>query len=122
MTKGHKMRLKLAQFQLHFLQFTKVLHFVTVLRNQIQLQFKSISFSRYLFLNTGPIHSHENKKNMKPFHIDRELECPILFNPKRCGGGQNDPLVRRSPAISHRIMLWSQKFLTLSINISTRRY
>ena len=38
------------------------------------------------------------------------------------GGGQNDPLVRRSPAISHRIMLWSQKFLTLSINISTRRY
>ena len=21
----------------------------------------------------------ENKKDMKPFHIDRELECPILF-------------------------------------------
>ena len=20
-----------------------------------------------------------NKKDMKPFHIDRELECPILF-------------------------------------------
>ena len=27
------------------------------------------------------------------------------------------PSVRRSPVISHRIMLWSQKFLTLSINI-----
>ena len=37
------------------------------------------------------------------------------------GLGQNAPLVRRSPAISHRIMLWSQKFLTLSINIPTRR-
>ena len=33
------------------------------------------------------------------------------------GGGQNDPLVRRSPAISHRIILWSQNFLTLSKNI-----
>ena len=22
----------------------------------------------------------KNKKDMKPFHIDRELECPILFN------------------------------------------
>ena len=21
----------------------------------------------------------ENKKDMKPFHIDRKLECPILF-------------------------------------------
>ena len=21
----------------------------------------------------------QNKKDMKPFHIDRELECPILF-------------------------------------------
>ena len=21
----------------------------------------------------------KNKKDMKPFHIDRELECPILF-------------------------------------------
>ena len=37
------------------------------------------------------------------------------------GGGGIHPSVRRLPAISHRIMLWSQKFLTLSINISTRR-
>ena len=45
------------------------------------------------------------------------------FNPKGGGGGvQKCPLVRRSPVISHRIMLWSQKFLTLSINISTKRY
>ena len=22
----------------------------------------------------------KNKKDMKPFHIDRELECPILFH------------------------------------------
>ena len=40
--------------------------------------------------------------------------------------GQNSgsgihPLVRRSPAISHRIILWSQKFLTLSINIPSKR-
>ena len=40
---------------------------------------------------------------------------------KDMGGGGIIPLVRRLPAISHRIMLWSQKFLTLSINISTRR-
>ena len=63
MTKGHKMRLKLAQFQLHFLQFTKVLHFVTVLRNQIQLQFKSISFSGFLFLNTGQNDWFEIRQN-----------------------------------------------------------
>ena len=37
------------------------------------------------------------------------------------GGGGIHPSVRRLPAISHRIMLWSQKFLTLSINISTKR-
>ena len=37
------------------------------------------------------------------------------------GGVQNDPLVRRLAAISHRIMLWSQKFLTLSIKVSPRR-
>ena len=36
----------------------------------------------------------------------------LLLNPKGCGG---------SPAISHRIILWSQKFLTLSINILTWR-
>ena len=32
------------------------------------------------------------------------------------------PLVRRLPVISHRIMLRSQKLLTLSINIPSRRY
>ena len=38
------------------------------------------------------------------------------------GGGCGSPSVRRSPAISHRIMLWLQNFLTLSINIPTRSW
>ena len=37
-------------------------------------------------------------------------------------GDQSVPLVRRLAPISHRIILWSQKFLTLSINIPTRRW
>ena len=54
------------------------------------------------------------------FSYSRNLtNCLTL---KEAGGVQKCPLVRRSPAISHRIVLWSQKFLTLSINISTRRY
>ena len=41
---------------------------------------------------------------------------------KEAGGGdQSVPSVRRLAPISHRIMLWSQKFLTLSINIPPRR-
>ena len=36
---------------------------------------------------------------------------------KEAGGVQIDPMGFRLAAISHRIMLWSQKFLTLSINI-----
>ena len=36
-------------------------------------------------------------------------------------GGWFNPLVRRSPAISHRVILWSQNFLTLSINIPSTR-
>ena len=44
------------------------------------------------------------------------------LNPKSRGvvGGIH-PLVRRWPTISYRIILWSQKFLTLCINIPTRR-
>ena len=38
---------------------------------------------------------------------------------KEAGGDQSVPSVRRFAPISHRIMLWSQKFLTLSINIPT---
>ena len=47
----------------------------------------------------------------------------IFFNPKGGGGGevQNDPMGFRLAAISHRIMQWSQKFLTLSIYILSRR-
>ena len=41
---------------------------------------------------------------------------------KEAGGVQNDPLVRRMSVISHMVMLWSQKFLTLSKKISTTRY
>ena len=37
------------------------------------------------------------------------------------GGGGFCPEVRRSPAISHRIILWSQNFLTISINIPSTR-
>ena len=40
---------------------------------------------------------------------------PTLLTLKDPGGIH--PSVRRSPVIFHRIMLWSQKFLTLSINI-----
>ena len=40
---------------------------------------------------------------------------------KDAGGGTKCPPVRRLSAISHRIMLGSQKFLTLSINILPRR-
>ena len=40
---------------------------------------------------------------------------------KEAGGVQNDPMGFRLAAISHRIMLWSQKFLTLSIYIPSRR-
>ena len=46
----------------------------------------------------------------------------VTLNPKGGGGVQNDPMVRRMSVISHMVMLWSQKFLTLSINISTTRY
>ena len=37
------------------------------------------------------------------------------------GGGLILPEVRRLPAISHRIILWSQNFLTLCINIPSKR-
>ena len=40
---------------------------------------------------------------------------------KDAGGGTKCPPVRRLSAISHRIMLGSQKFLTLSINILPTR-
>ena len=40
---------------------------------------------------------------------------------KEAGGDQSVPSVRRLAPISHRIILWSQKFLTLSINIPSRR-
>ena len=46
----------------------------------------------------------------------------ICLTLKEAGGVQNDPLVRRMSVISHMVMLWSQKFLTISINMSTRRY
>ena len=45
-----------------------------------------------------------------------------LFNLKRCGGGEAVPLVRRLPAISYRILLWSQNVLTISINVQSTRY
>ena len=59
-------------------------------------------------------------------HIDSEIIILLknfcgLINPEG-GGGQNDLLlVRRMSVISHMVMLWSQKILTLFINISSRR-
>ena len=40
---------------------------------------------------------------------------------KDAGGVQKCPVVRRLSVISFKVMLWSQKFLTLSINIPTKR-
>ena len=40
---------------------------------------------------------------------------------KTAEGGGFCPELRRSPAISHRIILWSQNFLTLSKNIPSTR-
>ena len=40
---------------------------------------------------------------------------------KDAGGGQSVPMGFRLAAISRRIKLWSQKFLTLSLNILSRR-
>ena len=45
----------------------------------------------------------------------------IIWNYIDMVGGGIIPLVRRSPAISHRIILWSQNFSTLSINIPSTR-
>ena len=46
----------------------------------------------------------------------------IFLTLKDAGGGQSVPMGFQLAAISHRIMLWSQKFLTLSINIPIRRW
>ena len=45
-----------------------------------------------------------------------------ILNPKGCGGVQKCPVGFWLAAISHRIMLWSQKFLILSIYILSRHY
>ena len=44
-----------------------------------------------------------------------------IFLTLKNGGGGFCPLVRTSPAISHRIILWSQNFLTLSIKVPSTR-
>ena len=54
------------------------------------------------------------------FQLMAHETCDLLTL-KDMGGGWFNPLLGRSPAISHRIILWSQNFLTLSINnLSTR--
>ena len=45
-----------------------------------------------------------------------------LLTLKDARGVQKCPVVRRLSVISLRVMLWSQKFLTLSINIVTRSH
>ena len=49
------------------------------------------------------------------------LRSKIPLTLKTAGGGWFNPFVKRMPAISHRIILWSQNFLTLSINIPSTR-
>ena len=61
---------------------------------------------------------HSQSKNFRSTFFS----FSVILNPKRHGGSWFNPLVGRSPAISHRIILWSQKLLTLSINIPTRSY
>ena len=73
--------------------------------------YRTLWFSSYLIPS----------KNEKQFHVVPQpwaLLHSLRFNPKRWrGGGQSTPLVFWLAAISHKRMLWSQKFLTLSINI-----
>ena len=51
-------------------------------------------------------------------YCTRFLSCDFRrLTLKDMGRGWFNPLVRRTPVISYRIILWSQNFLTLSINI-----
>ena len=76
--------------------------------------------------NTGPTVAEMVYANT-PHLQSKGPSMSMSFNPsfiltlKNPGRGGICP-VRRSPAISHRIMLWSQKFLTLLINIPTRSW
>ena len=45
----------------------------------------------------------------------------ISFTLKYAGGDGFNPSIGRLPAISHRIILWSQKLLTLTLHIPTRK-
>ena len=53
--------------------------------------------------------------------LNKKSNLYAILTLKEAGGVQNDPMGFRLAAISHRIMLWSQKFLTLSIYIPSRR-
>ena len=52
--------------------------------------------------------------------FDQVIQRSIKLTLKQVGMGGIHPLVRRLLAISHRIILLSQKFLTLSIKIPTQ--
>ena len=60
-------------------------------------------------------------KTLKKISFEHSLLCVFSLPLNPAGGGCGKTSVRRSPAISHRIILWSQKFLTLSINIPSKR-
>jgi hypothetical protein len=49
-----------------------------------QIQLNEATFLSWIIFDFK-IKFSGNKKDMKPFHIDRELEGPILFNPIRTG-------------------------------------
>ena len=47
----------------------------------------------------------KKKKDMKPFHIDRELECPILFkNVLSCLRTSYSVLERPNTVLEHTIL------------------
>ena len=114
----------------------KILHYIAVTYIQVRISFLQSFYHKNIlgilnsiqdlmqcswaqkraasFSHPGPPVSgpSEDRETMGIFH-HLFLACTLTLK---------HPLVRRSPAISHRIMLWSQKFLTLSINILTRSW
>ena len=63
---------------------------------------------------THPVAAESSLNTIKVLELLGTFLCPILNLKDRGGLGGFCPEVRRLPAISYRIILWSQKFLTSS--------
>ena len=78
-----------------------------------------------LHKNTEVLALRNNFRATKKFlvtYCTRFLSCDFRrLTLKDMGRGWFNPLVRRTPVISYRIILWSQNFLTLCINIPSTR-